>query len=290
LGAFLRHGLEVSTFVYFGLAIAVSLLEWVIPHRPVADTVGLRWLSNIGIAVLDTVLVRSLFPMLSVGWAEFCNARGWGLLYHVACPAWLAFVLTLVTLDAVYYAQHYALHRVPLLWRLHRTHHTDQEFDFSTGVRSHPFETMLTTAVSFAAIFLLGAPAIAVLAMMLLSVGVTFVDHANVRVPSSLDRALRLVLVTPDMHRIHHSQDVREGESNLSNLFSWWDRLFATYRDQPAAGPAHMVFGAAGFEDSKHLTLPWMLAQPFLHPNAQARADSRINEDLTGTAPKIGVS
>jgi sterol desaturase/sphingolipid hydroxylase (fatty acid hydroxylase superfamily) len=285
LGTLLRHGAEVSTFIYFGLAIAVSLLEWVIPRRRVADTVRLRWLSNISIAIVGTVLVRSLFPMLSVAWATLCHGRGWGFFNHVACPAWLAFVLTLVALDAVYYAQHYALHRVPLLWRLHRTHHTDQEFDFSTGVRSHPFETILTTVVSFTTIFVLGAPPIAVFMMMLLSTAVTFVDHANVRVPSSLDRVLRLVLVTPDMHRIHHSRDVREGESNLSNLFSWWDRLFSTYRDQPAAG-ADMAFGVAGFEERRHLTLPWMLAQPFLHPDgpqgARAQIESRAPQAERG--------
>ena len=290
MGTFLRHSAEVSTFVYFGLAIAVSLLEWAVPHRPVADTARLRWLSNISISILDTLLVRSLFPLLTVAWAAFCNARGWGFFNHFACPAWLAFVLTLVMIDGAYYAEHYALHHVPLLWRLHRTHHTDHEVDFSTGVRSHPFETLLTTGVIFSTIFVLGAPPVAVFVMVLLSTAVVFVEHGNVRVPSSLDRALRVVLVTPDMHRIHHSRDVREGESNLSNLFSWWDRLFATYRHQPAAGPAHLVFGAPGFEDRKHLALPWMLVQPFLRPDGSEGASAQIESRVPQAERGIGQS
>ncbi len=123
-----------------------------------------------------------------------------------------------------------------MLWRLHRTHHSDHEYDFTTGVRFHPFEAVYTTAMLMGAIFALGAPPVAILTSQLLSVALAFVEHANIRIPSRLDRVLRVVFVTPDMHRIHHSQDLREGESNFSNTFSWWDRLFGTYVDQPAAG------------------------------------------------------
>jgi len=173
---------------------------------------------------------------------------------------------------------HRVMHWVPLLWRLHRTHHTDHEFDFTTGLRFHPIETVVTTALIFAAILALGAPTSAVFMLQLVSLGVSFVDHANVRVPPSWDRVLRLVFVTPDMHRIHHSRDAREGQSNFSNLFSWWDRLFATYVHEPAAGPADITYGVAGFGEHKHLSLPWMLAQPFLNEGDQASARSPVSD------------
>jgi sterol desaturase/sphingolipid hydroxylase (fatty acid hydroxylase superfamily) len=274
----LQRAAEVYALVYFGLVLTVAVLEWVIPFRAVTDSLKLRWFGNISLSVLDAVLIRSLFPMVAVGWAAVCHARGWGLFNQVAVPAWLAFALTVLALDLLYYAQHYTLHRIPWLWRLHRTHHTDQEFDFSTGLRFHPLEAIVTTAAIFAFITALGAPPAAVFVLQLLSVGVSFIDHANVRVPQSLDRVLRLVFVTPDMHRIHHSQDAREGQSNFANLFSWWDRLFATYVDEPAAGSAGVTFGVEGFGNRKHLTLPWMLAQPFLREDDQASTGAPVND------------
>jgi sterol desaturase/sphingolipid hydroxylase (fatty acid hydroxylase superfamily) len=216
--------------------------------------------------------------MLSVGWAVFCRARGWGLLNQVAAPAWLAFLVTIPALDLFYYVQHYTMHRVPVLWRLHRTHHTDQEFDFSTGLRFHPLETIVTTTAIFGFIMALGAPPAAVFVLQLFSLAVSFIDHANVRVPPSLDRVLRLVFVTPDMHRIHHSQNAHEGNSNFASLFSWWDRLFATYVHESAVGAAGMTFGVEGFAHRKHLTLPWMLAQPFLREDDQAGAAAPVSD------------
>jgi sterol desaturase/sphingolipid hydroxylase (fatty acid hydroxylase superfamily) len=216
--------------------------------------------------------------MVAVGWAAFCHTRGWGLFNQVAAPAWLAFLMTFFGLDLLYYAQHYVMHQVPVLWRLHRTHHTDQEFDFSTGLRFHPLEAIVTTAAIFAFITALGAPPAAVFVLQLLSLGVSFIDHANVRVSPSLDRVLRLVFVTPDMHRIHHSQNAREGQSNFSNVFSWWDRLFATYVHEPAAGAAGLTFGVEGFAHRKHIMLPWMLAQPFLREDDQASGAAPVSD------------
>jgi sterol desaturase/sphingolipid hydroxylase (fatty acid hydroxylase superfamily) len=274
----LQRAAEVYALAYFGLVLVAAVLEWVIPFRPVTDSLKLRWFGNISLSILDTVLIRSLFPVVTLGWASFCHTRGWGLFNQVAAPAWLAFPVTILALDFLYYAQHYMMHRVPVLWRLHRTHHTDQEFDFSTGLRFHPLESIVTTAAVFGFIMALGAPPAAVFVLQLVSVGVSFIDHANVRVPQSLDRVLRLVFVTPDMHRIHHSQNAHEGNSNFANLFSWWDRLFATYVHEPAAGSAGMIFGVEGFADRKHLMLPWMLAQPFLREDDQATAAAPVND------------
>lgn len=276
----LNHASEVYAFEYFGIVIVVSMLEWMVPRREPGETLRLRWSGNIGITIVDTIVMRSLFPMLGVGWAAFCSARGWGLFNQLAFPRWLEVVVTVIALDAVYYTQHYLFHWAPLLWRFHRTHHTDREYDFTTGVRFHPLETIFTTSILLGAIAVLGAAPIAVLVSQLLSVGITFVEHANVRVPSSWDRVLRLFLVTPDMHRIHHSQDLRETESNFGTVFPWWDRLFGTYVNRAAAGDEGITFGLAEFAERKHLTLPWMLALPFLRAqNQQTAPVSRVERE-----------
>lgn len=280
MDTFLKNGSQLYAFVYFGAIIVVALLEWVRPRRVASDTLGLRWFGNFSLTIIGAMLVRALFPLVGVGWAVFCGERGIGLFNQVNWPVWSEFALTIVVIDAVYYGQHYLLHRVPVLWRLHRTHHSDQEYDFTTGVRFHPFEAVYGTAVLMGAILALGAPPVAVLASQLLTVALAFVEHANVRIPLLLDRVLRVVFVTPDMHRIHHSQDLREGESNFSNTFSWWDRLFGTYVDQPAAGHDGIRFGVVELAERKHLTLQWMLVQPFLDPKRPAVAVPRTVKDV----------
>ena len=264
MDALLKNGSQIYALVYFGGIIVVALLESVLPRRVVAATLGLRWVGNFGLTIIGAILVRSLFPIAGVGWAVLCSERGLGLFNQVHWPGWVEFALAIVLIDLSYYVQHYLLHRIPVLWRLHRTHHTDQEYDFSTGVRFHPFEMVCATVTLIGVVLALGAPPAAVFVSQLLAVAIAFVEHANVRIPERLDRVIRTVVVTPDMHRIHHSQDIREGESNFANTFSFWDRLFGTYIDQPAAGHDGIMFGVADFTERKHLTLPWMLAQPFL--------------------------
>jgi len=266
-GVLLQHAAEVYALVYFGALLGASILEWVLPLRPAGDAIRLRWLGNVGISILDTFIVKALFPVLGVGWAAYCADRGWGLFNYVDGPAWLNVAVSIAWLDFLFYVQHVAMHRAPLLWRLHRTHHTDDDVDFTTGLRAHPTETLLANVVTFAGILMIGASPLAVFLSQLMSIALAFIGHSNVRVPPALDRALRYVIVTPDMHRVHHSVDVREGESNFSNLFPWWDRLFGSYLDQPAAGHLDMKFGVHGFEARKHQSLPWMLAQPFLRPD-----------------------
>lgn len=259
----LRHASEVYAVVYFGSIVLVSGLESAIPHRAPAHSMRLRWFSNFGITVLNSFLLRLLFPLLGVGLAALAQERRWGALNQVAWPFWLNLIITLVALDIVFYFQHRLLHQIEWLWRIHRTHHSDQDFDFSTTARLHPLEALYATTIQLAAIVLLGLPPLAVFIYQLMSTASGFIGHGNVSIPPSWDRALRYVVVTPDMHRIHHSVDAREGQSNLSNIFPWWDQLFGTYVDQPAKGQLIAV-GIHGFENRKHLTLPWMLAQPFL--------------------------
>lgn len=280
--ALLRNGAQAYAFTYFGVILVVALLEMVRPRRAPGEALRLRWFGNFSLTILGSVLVRVLFPVAGVGWAVFCEERGLGLLLHAVWPWWVELTLAVVFLDGIAYLQHVLLHRVPLLWRLHRTHHSDHEYDFTTGVRFHPFETVYSTAFLMAAVALIGASPAAVLIAQILSVALAFIEHGNVQIPAAADRVLRLVFVTPDMHRIHHSQDLREGESNFSNVFSWWDRLFGTYVDQPAAGHDGIVFGVTELSDRKHLTLPWMLAQPFLHLETPARRHDE--PELAGTS------
>ena len=262
--SFLTNASTTYAYAYFGIVIALTLAEWARPRRTPADTLTLRWSNNFAIMVLDFVVLQTFFPLATIGWATLCSERGWGLMNAGSWPPAAAFLVTIVVLDFASYGQHYLLHRFSFLWRLHRTHHSDADCDFTTGVRFHPLESIFSTSVVFAVIYAVGPPAAAVFTWQILSLAATFVEHANVRIPQRIDRLVRTIFVTPDMHRIHHSQVGRESRSNMSNLFSWWDRLFGTYIDQPAAGHISMILGMQEYSDRKHATLPWMLAQPFL--------------------------
>jgi sterol desaturase/sphingolipid hydroxylase (fatty acid hydroxylase superfamily) len=263
LGVLLEHGSQIYATVYFGVILAVAVAEAVVPARAMGASPGRRWLTNFSLTMLGMGLVRLSFPLFGVAWAIFCAERGWGLLHQVEHPAWLGLAFTVVALDLAYYTQHYLLHRVPLLWRLHRTHHSDLEYDFSTGVRFHPFEAIFTTLFAMASIAVLGAPPAGVMLSQILAAAVSFVEHANVCLPARVDRVVRLLFVTPNMHRVHHSVELDEGNSNFSNMFSFWDRLFGTYITQPAAGHDGMRFGLMEVQDTRQLTLPRLLSQPF---------------------------
>ena len=251
-------------YAYFGIVILVALAEWMVPRRTPGETLPLRWLNNLALTVVDSIVLRAVFPVATIAWAAVCAERGWGLLNSVDWPLPLVWLIAIATLDLALYGQHRLLHRIPILWRIHRTHHSDTDYDFTTGARFHPLEAVYTTLVQFAAVTLIGAPAAAVFGAQVLALLATFIEHGNVRIPRAVDAILRTVFVTPDMHRIHHSEIGRESRSNFSNLFSWWDRLFGTYMPEPSAGHDAIVFGLPEFKERKHATLHWMLAQPFM--------------------------
>ena len=274
--------------VYFGVVIVMSLLEGVVPRRTAGDTVRRRWFGNFAVAIGNAVLVRAFFPFVGVAAGVISQQRGWGLFNQVTVPSWVALIATLLTLDLVAYGQHVVLHRIPWLWRIHRMHHTDHECDLTTGVRFHPFEAIFTTLLTAAAVVALGAPPACVLASTLLATFIGFVEHANVRTPARLERVLRSVLVTPEMHRVHHSRDRHEGESNFGSAFPWWDRLLGTYLAEASAGDDRIAYGVAGFEDRKHLSLTWMLAQPFLSADRSHDATSAgVLVDLRRRVPEV---
>jgi sterol desaturase/sphingolipid hydroxylase (fatty acid hydroxylase superfamily) len=240
----------------------MALWELLTPRRPQAVGRGLRWPNNLGLVVLDTLVVRLLFPFAGVGMAFLAQTNGWGLFNLVALPPWLAVPAAVLLLDLIIYGQHVAFHAVPMLWRLHRMHHADLEFDVTTGLRFHPGEIIRSRLVKLAAVAVLGAPPLAVLAFEVLLNATSMFNHGNVRIPSGFDRWLRLILVTPDMHRVHHSIDRSETDSNFGFNVPWWDRLFGTYRAQPTLGHAGMTLGIDRFRNPRELWLDRLLLQP----------------------------
>jgi sterol desaturase/sphingolipid hydroxylase (fatty acid hydroxylase superfamily) len=222
-----------------------------------------RWPSNLGLVVLDTVLVRLLVPATAVGLALIGEARGWGLFQIAGASAWAAVPLAVLALDLAIYLQHVLFHAIPALWRLHRVHHADQDIDVTTGIRFHPIEILLSMAIKFGVIAALGPPAVAVLIFEVLLNATSMFSHSNIAIPLWLDHVLRWIVVTPDMHRVHHSVVVRETNSNFGFNLPWWDRLFGTYRDQPAAGHRDITIGIAQFREPGEQRLDRMLTQPF---------------------------
>ena len=242
---------------------AMALWELVAPRRRQTFARGQRWPSNIGIVVLDTLLVRLVFPTAAVGVALLAEAHGWGLLHALNAPAWLSIISSVILLDLAIYLQHVLFHAVPVLWRLHRMHHADLDFDVTTGARFHPIEILLSMGIKLGVVAALGAPAVAVLIFEVLLNATSMFNHGNVRLPQRIDRVLRWIVVTPDMHRVHHSVVPRETNSNFGFNLPWWDRLCGTYRAQPAAGHEGMTIGIEQFRDPRELRLDRMLLQPF---------------------------
>jgi len=241
----------------------MAMWEAVAPRRRTSNSGRRRW-SNLALVAVDTVVVRVLFPLGAVGIALFAETAGWGLLNRHALPPWLTVPVTVIALDLAVYLQHLLFHALPLLWRLHMVHHSDVEFDVTTGVRFHTIEILLSMGVKGAAILVLGPPALGVLLFEVLLSATSMFNHGNVRMPASLDRVLRLIVVTPEMHRVHHSIVARETNSNFGFNLPWWDYLFGTYRAQPAAGHEGMTIGLSQFRDDRVASLPWMLALPFV--------------------------
>ncbi len=245
-------------------AVLALLVAWELlaPRRQPSTSRWRRWPGNVGVVVIDTLLVRILFPTAAVGLALVAEANGWGLLNLVAVPDWLAILIAIILLDLIIYTQHVLFHAVPLLWRLHRMHHADLDIDVTTGVRFHPVEILLSMVIKLGAVVVLGAPALGVMIFEVLLNATSMFNHSNVRLPAGVDRWLRRILVTPDMHRVHHSIVARETNSNFGFNLPWWDRLFGTYRAQPAAGHDRMTIGLTQFHDPGELRLDRMLMQP----------------------------
>ena len=265
----------VRLIAFAGIFAAMAVFELLVPRRQQAVTRAQRWPSNLGIVALNTLLVRLVFPTTAVALAAVGEAKGWGLFNAIGLPAWSAVLLGVILLDLAIYLQHVLVHAVPALWRLHRMHHADLEFDVTTGARFHPVEILLSMVLKLMVITALGAPAVAVLIFEVLLNATAMFNHSNVRLPEGLDRVLRLIVVTPDMHRIHHSVVPREANSNFGFNLPWWDRLFGTYRSDPAAGQVGMTIGIEQFRDASEQRLDRMLTQPFREGDRNYSMDQR---------------
>lgn len=255
---------EIRLGIFLGVFAVMAVWEALMPRRGRTVSRWIRWPSNLGIVAVNTLLLRVLFPTAAVGLALLGEERGWGLLNNLVLPTWLSLALAVLLLDFVIYLQHVMFHAAPALWRLHRMHHADLDFDVTTGARFHPIEILLSMGLKLAAVAALGAPALAVLIFEVLLNATAMFNHANLRIPEAVDTVLRWVLVTPDMHRVHHSVVPRETNSNFGFNLPWWDRLLGTYRAQPAAGHRAMTIGIEQFRAPRDLWLDRMLVQPFL--------------------------
>ncbi len=258
----LVHEAAIRLAAFAGVFALIAIWEAAAPRRERAWPRRLRWPGNLGVVALDTALVRLTFPATATAFALLGETRRWGLLNNLALPRWCAIGAAILLLDLAIYLQHVMFHAAPALWRVHRMHHADLDFDVTTGARFHPIEILLSMAYKFGVIAALGAPAAGVMLFEVLLNATAMFNHGNLRLPPELDRRLRWLLVTPDMHRVHHSIVIEETNSNFGFNLPWWDRLLGTYRAQPAAGHERMTIGIEQFREARELRLDRMLTQP----------------------------
>jgi len=258
--------LLIRLAAFFAVFSAMAVWELLAPRRPLGVGRAARWPGNFGILVVDAVVVRLLIPTAAVGVALIAAAQGFGLFHVVGLPFWPAALAGFLVLDLVIFGQHVVFHHVPWLWRLHRMHHADLDIDVSTGGRFHPIEILLSMLIKMATVALVGIPAGAVIAFEVVLNATSMFNHSNVAMPAWLDRMVRLIVVTPDMHRVHHSVLRPETDSNFGFNLPWWDRLFGTYRAEPGAGHDGMTIGLPVFRDPGELRLDRLLTQPFRAP------------------------
>lgn len=256
LEASLRLGVFLAVF------LLLMVLEALLPRRRLRHSKMKRWTSNIALVVINTVTVRLLVPIAGVAAAALAQQQQWGLLNQVALPGWIEMLLFLLAFDLAIYFQHRVFHAVPFLWRLHRMHHSDRDYDVTTGNRFHPLSILISSLIKTVLILLAGPTVLAVVVAEVLLNACAMFNHSNLRVPIAFDRVLRLFVVTPDMHRVHHSIDPHEHNRNFGFNFPWWDRLFGTYLAQPALGHDEMEIGIEGFRDESTEKLMPLLRQP----------------------------
>ncbi len=249
---------------YLAVLAIMATWELVAPRRPLTASKLCRWGGNLTIVILNTAIARLFFMGGVVATAVMAQERGWGLLNLVDGPVWLEVGLAIVALDLIIYAQHQVFHYVPILWRFHMMHHSDLDLDVTSGVRFHPVEIIISTGVKAVSVLALGASPLAVVIFEIVLNATALFNHSNVRMPSGLERVLRLFMVTPDMHRIHHSTDVQETNSNFGFNVPWWDRLFGTYCAEPALGQLGMKIGLEHLGPPVCLNLFMMLRFPFV--------------------------
>jgi sterol desaturase/sphingolipid hydroxylase (fatty acid hydroxylase superfamily) len=269
---------QLRLAVFLGVLVAMVVWEIAAPRRRQEIPRVIRWTNNLALVVVDTIVLRLSFPILAVGLATMAEDRGWGLFNVFEVPGWVAVLVSVIVLDLAIYLQHVMFHAVPALWRLHRMHHADLEFDVTTGLRFHPVEILLSMGIKLAVVMALGPPAVAVLIFEVLLNATAMFNHSNIRLPAIADRVLRMIIVTPDMHRVHHSILPEETNSNFGFSLPWWDRLLGTYKAHPKAGHEGMTIGIGQFRTVRDLWLDRMLVQPLKGP----ASDRPVNRETGG--------
>ena len=249
---------------FFGILVIMFFWEVFAPRRNVTTSKITRWISNLGLVMIDSITVRLALPAGLAGIAILAQQRGWGLFNQFELSNLSKIIFSVLILDLTIYLQHLMFHSAPLLWRLHMVHHSDMDIDVTTGVRFHPIEIILSMGIKMMAVILIGAPPASVLIFEVILNGTSMFNHGNVRFSQRIDSLFRLLVVTPEMHRVHHSTIRWETNSNLGFSFPWWDRLFGTYRGQPAKGHLEMTIGLDQYKEPGKLTLPWLIVLPFI--------------------------
>jgi len=258
------HEIAIRLISFALIFILIALWEIRMPRRVLTTSKKWRWFNNLSIMAINPILLRLVFPVLAIGMAQSAQDNGWGLLNYLGTPSLIALGVGIVALDLAIYLQHVMFHAIPLLWRLHMVHHADLDYDLTTGLRFHPVEIVLSMILKITTIVALGPPVASVLAFEIILNAMAIFNHGNIKLPPSVDRFLRFFVVTPDMHRVHHSVIIRETNSNYGFNLSLWDRLFGTYLAQPSKGHQDMIIGLSQFRDHRRLTLPWLLILPII--------------------------
>ncbi|HEY6095539.1 MAG TPA: sterol desaturase family protein [Gallionellaceae bacterium] len=274
------HEQSIRLGFFLGTLAVMAIWEILAPRRALTASKAVRWANNLGLVFFNSFILRLIFPAAAVGMAAFASAHGWGIFnYFSVSPVW-AIVLTIVAMDFIIYLQHVLVHAVPALWRLHRVHHADLDYDVTTGARFHTIEIILSMLIKFATIVVLGAPVVAVIIFEVVLNAMAMFNHGNVGLPAALDKALRWLIVTPDMHRVHHSIEDDETNSNFGFNLSIWDRLFGTMREQPRAGHQGMTIGIREFREPRQAAwIDGMLAIPFIGKTGAYAINRRVWPD-----------
>lgn len=272
----IKYEVTIRLGFFFGVFLIMAVWEWLLPRRQLLLPKMLRWSNNILLVFLNSLILRVLFPAAAVGMAVFVREQGWGIFNYYAFPLYVSVIASVIILDAVIYLQHVMVHAVPALWRLHRVHHADPDIDVTTGSRFHPLEIILSMLIKFAVIVVLGPPVLAVIIFEVILNAMAMFNHSNVRLNTTVDKYLRLFVVTPDMHRVHHSVEADETNSNFGFNLPWWDRLFGTYRPQPRAGHENMTIGIHNYNRPDQVTwIHKMLLLPFIGKITEYAINSR---------------
>ncbi|WP_206378104.1 sterol desaturase family protein [Sneathiella limimaris] len=259
----IQHEPTVRMSFFIGTLLLVALWEFILPARELRVAKGWRWLNNLGITFLNSFLLRFVFPVLAAGFAVICAENGWGLLNQISLPGFLEILIAIVIQDLVIYGQHVLFHYVPIFWRFHKMHHADPDYDVTTGARFHPVEICLSMGLKLLTVFLLGPSALAVILFEIILSSMAMFNHANANLQTGLDRFVRAVVVTPNMHRVHHSVLPNEHHRNFGFNLSCWDRIFGTYKAAPEKSWSEMTIGLPAYQGKLRQNILWLITMPF---------------------------